>query len=118
MPTYPEFVTTKTVTIATGTSLSAASADLKGTRVLAVIPDAAWDTQAMTFQVSNDGTNWFNLFQESVEYSLTGVVASNAYQLSLMAMLPWRYIKVRSGTSGVPANQVGDTVVTLVLSPI
>jgi hypothetical protein len=102
------------VTIANGQAVSGSSGDLGGRRVLAVITDAAWDTQGMTFQGSADGSTWFDLYDESTEYALTGVVKQTMHKVNVDVFLPCRYLKVRSGTAAVPANQNGATVVTLV----
>jgi hypothetical protein len=117
-PQFPEFVSTVTVTIANGTALSGSSGKLSGLRVCGYAVDAAFDTQAVTFQVSGDGSTWYNLYQESSEYTQAAVVASSAHNVDISTFLPWAYIKVRSGTAGAVANQVGDTVVTLFLRPI
>lgn len=118
MPTYPNFITSKSVTILNGASLSGASADLAGNVLVAVITDSAWDTNAMTFQGSLDGTNWFNIFNGGTEYSLAAIVASTFFAVDRDLFVGARYVKVRSGTSGAAANQNGDAVVTLVIRPI
>ena len=105
-----------TVTIANAASLSNAAQLLdRGGRLVAIITDAAWDTNAVTFQVSVDGATYFNLFNEGTEYSLAGVVASNYNAVDHIVFLGARYVKVRSGTAAVPAAQAGDTVITLVM---
>jgi hypothetical protein len=105
---------TTTVTIGAGASLSGSTIDLDTLgNPVAVIVDAAWDTQAMTFQGSVDGTNFFNLYKESTEYSLTAVVASTLHSLDMQAFAGLSHLKVRSGTAAAAANQADATVVTL-----
>jgi hypothetical protein len=105
-----------TVTVANGASLSGAAQLLPNDgRLVAIIMDAAWDTNAVTFQVSVDGTNYFNLYNEGTEYSLAGVVASAYNAVDINVFLAARYVKVRSGTAAAAVNQVGDAVVTLVM---
>jgi hypothetical protein len=118
MAQFPNLVSTKTVTIANGAALSGASADLAGGALVAIIPDSAWDTNAVTFQASLDGTNWFNLYNGGTEYSLAGVVASAFCAVDPDLFLGARYVKVRSGTGAAAVNQTGAVVVTLVARPI
>lgn len=103
-----------TVTVATGASLSGASAELDG-RLVGIQLDAEWDTNAVTFQMSLDGSNWSNVYKEGTEYSLAGVVASSYNSVDMNVFLGARYVKARSGTAGSAVNQSGATVVTLVL---
>jgi len=109
---------TVTGTIANGTSLSGV-VDLRtvGTPV-ALQTDAAWDTNAITFQGSYDGAVYTNLRNMGVEVSIPGVVASALEGLDLHEFLGLRYLKVRSGTAAAAVNQVGDTVITLVCGQI
>jgi hypothetical protein len=106
------------VTIADGVSLSGA-ADLTGRGTpVAVITDADWDTNAMTFQGSVDGVLYSDLRVAGVEVSIAGVVASSLEPLDPMRFLACRYLKVRSGPGAAPVPQVGDTVVTIVCRPV
>ncbi len=117
----PNFKNTSSVTIANGQSLSGASAQLAGTDVVGLVADAAWDTNAVTFQASYDGTNFFDLFSldvPPVELTLAGVVAQKWYPLDPSTFFGVSYIKVRSGTAGAAVAQNGATVITLVLRPI
>lgn len=106
------------VTIADGESLSGA-ADLTGRGTpVAVITDADWDTNAMTFQGSVDGVLYSDLRVAGVEVSIAGVAASSLEPLDPQQMLACQHLRVRSGTSVAPVNQVGDTVVTIVCRPV
>ena len=111
------FVATRNVTITNGTSLSGAL-DVADYTVVGVITDSAWDTNAMTFQASADGTNFFNLHNAGTEISFAGVTASKYNIIDPALMMGVRAIKVRSGTGAAAVNQVGDTVVTIVIKPI
>ena len=105
------------VTIANGASLSGA-ADL-GTYILCgLIPDSAWDTNDITFQVSYDNSNWYDLYKEGTEYTLSGAVAQDWQGVDVELFLAVPYVKVRSGTTGSAVNQSGDTVITLITRPI
>ena len=109
---------TTTVTILNGASLSGV-ADLRTLGALVGIqPDAAWDTNIVTFQGSYDNAVWTNLRLFGVEVQIPGVVASSLEPVDPMYFLAPRYLKVRSGTAAAPVNQVGDTVITLICRPI
>jgi hypothetical protein len=108
-----------TVTIANGASLSGVAQLLPTSgRLIGVITDAAWDTNAMTFQASVDGTTYVNLYNAGTEYSMAGVVASAYNAVNPDVFSGARYARVRSGTSAAAVNQVGDTVITLVMRQI
>lgn len=108
-------IRTTTVTVANLASLSGASLDLSVLgKPVAVITDAAWDTQAMTFQVSVDGVNFFNLYNEGSEYQIAGAAASHFHRVDWSLFYGVKFLKVRSGTGAAPVNQAGDSVVTLV----
>ena len=113
MPEPTGDVWTTTVTIAAEGSLSGASAALRG-RLVAIITDSAFDTQAVTFQVSHDASTYTNLYNEGTEYSIAGVVASAYNRVDAAMFFGARTVKVRSGTAGAAANQTDATVVTLV----
>jgi hypothetical protein len=106
-------VWTTTVTIADSASLSGASAALRG-RLVAIITDSAFDTNAVTFQVSHDASTYTNLYNEGTEYSIAGVVASAYNRVDAAMFYGARTVKVRSGTAASAVNQSGATVVTLV----
>jgi hypothetical protein len=106
---------TTTVTIGAGASLSGSTIDLATLgNPVAIITDAAWDTNAVTFQASVDGTNFFNLYKEATEYSLAGVTASTLHSLDMQAFAGLSHLKIRSGTAAAAVNQVDATVITLV----
>jgi hypothetical protein len=114
---HPELTYSKTVTIAAGASLSDA-ATFPGYRLVGFTTDAAWDTQAVTFQTTYDGTNYANHYNEATEYSQAAITASTNHSVNVESFLGVRGVKVRSGTAGAAANQVDATVVTLRLMPI
>jgi len=115
--TSPALVTA-TVTIADTASLSDA-ADLSALGVpIAIVTDAAWDTNAVTFQGSVDGVTFSDLRVTGTEVSIAGVVASSMEPLDPHQFLACQHLKVRSGTAAVAVAQAGDTVVTIVCRPI
>lgn len=115
-----EQILTTTVTIAINESLSGA-ADLDQYTLAAVVLPAAWTAAALTFQVTYDGTNYFDLsdyFDGEVTVSSTIAVASKAISLRPSQFLRVAGVKVRSGTSGTPVNQAAARIITLVYSPL
>jgi len=103
------------VTIGAGASLSGASIDLDTLGIpVAVITDAAWDTQAMGFQGSVDGTTFVPIYKEGTEYSLAGVLASAYNSLEQAVFLGVSHLKILSGTIAAAANQADATVIKLV----
>ncbi len=106
-----------TVTIADSASLSGASATPDGGGELILMgfqTDSAWDTNAVTFQGLVPGGSFANVFGDTAEYSIAGVVASTFYAVDPLKFTAFESIKVRSGTSGSAVNQSGATVITLV----
>lgn len=105
-----------TATILNGASLSAA-VSLLSQRLVAIIMPAAWTAAGLTFQASDDGTNYYNLHDGAgTEVSLT-VAASRYVRLTPADWSRIRYLKVRSGTSGVPVNQGADRAIILLTKP-
>jgi hypothetical protein len=100
-------------TIANGAALSAA-VDLRGFEPLAIQMPAAWTAAGLSFEVSDDGVNFADLYNTSGEYTLTvavdrAVALSNPNELS-----GFQFIKVRSGTTGTPVNQGADRIVKII----
>jgi hypothetical protein len=55
----------------------------------------------VTFLVSNNGTNFYPLYDSTgTEVSLTVTTAARAYNLNPEVFMPWNYVKARLGTSG------------------
>ena len=115
---YPEFRKTETVTVGAGASLSGSSASMAGRVLVGVITASTWDAAKMTFQASLDGTNFFDVTYKGTEYEVASVTAAKFIAVDPEVFYGAKYIKVRSGTSGAPTNQVDATIVTLVTRPI
>lgn len=111
VPTAPA-LTAVSVVIADGASLSGAGV-LVGTPV-ALILDAALDTQTLTFQGSSDGANYQNMYDAAGSELSAAGVASRRIVLNPVDFVNCTHLKVRSGLSGAPANQGGATTVTIV----
>lgn len=106
-------IATVTTTIASGASLTTAI-DLTTKRLAGIIIPASWTTADLTLQASADGTNWFNVYDAlGTEYTITAA-ASRAIIVPLTDMIGFRYLKIRSGTSGTPVNQTDARTLTLI----
>ncbi len=106
-----------TATIASGASLSDAL-DLGGTMVTGIIMPSAWTAANLTFQVSmNGGSNDFqNLYDDSTEVTVTAAASRNI-RLNGDLWRNFRYLKIRSGTSGAAVNQGASRSVLVVVRP-
>jgi hypothetical protein len=105
------------VNIAAGAALSGAI-QIGGGRVSAIVMPAVWTTANLTFQGSIDGTTYYDVYDEAgSEYGVTAAasryIALDAGALELSGV---QYLKVRSGTTGSPVNQVAAAAIVLVLA--
>jgi hypothetical protein len=115
---YPDTTLTQTVTIGAGASLSGASSKYAGYRLAGLVTASTWDAAKISFAVSNDGTNFFALYDKDGEVQLPSTTGALAYGLNVQTFLPWDYVKVRSGLVGAATNQADATIVTLVFMQI
>jgi hypothetical protein len=104
--------------IANGASLSGI-VDLGTYRLFGILMDpTAWTAAALTFQVSIDGVNFYNLFDDTGTEINWTVLAQQFITVAVPAKwLGIRYIKVRSGTSATPVNQGGARALNLIGVP-
>lgn len=102
-----------TVTIANAASLSGA-VNLAGMDLTRIKLPAAWTAASLTFQVSEDGSTFQDLYDTSGEVTLTTPGTSRSVQVDPNNFAGIQWIKVRSGTSGTPVNQGGARSITLV----
>lgn len=107
-----------TATIAASGSLSDAL-QVAG-KLVGVITPAAWTAAAITFSVSQDGTTFVDLYDDSTERTIASAsiptAASRMLALSLSSWLPVNYVKIRSGTAASPVVQASARSITLVLA--
>lgn len=108
-PAEPE-----TFTILSGQSLSA-GVNLGGRVPVGIYMPASWTAAGLTFQASYDGTNFFNVQNDSAEIALT-VIASIYVAMDATRLRGITHLKVRSGTSGTPVNQAADRSLVLMLA--
>ena len=102
-------------TIAINTSVSDAL-DMDKNSLLGFIMPSAWTTAGITIEVSTDNSNWFparDAYGSTVGYIASPVV-SNAYAVDVQSLLPWRYIRFRSGTTNSPVVQTAARTIPIV----
>lgn len=97
------------ITIPNGEALSNSigSAGVSG-----IIMPAEWTAASLTFQGSHDGVTFVNIRNDSGDEYV--IPADASWGIVLSAPLPFRHIKVRSGTSGTPVNQAAERTLELV----
>lgn len=106
-----------TTTILNGASLSAAVDLGANCRLKALLMPAAWTAADITFQVSEDNTNFFDMMgDDGNAVKLTGPAAGRWIGLRndvARAMMRVRYLKVQSGVPGTLVTQGADRIMTL-----
>ena len=108
----------QTITIASGTSLSGASA-LSRYGVARIYVPSGWTAANLTFQVSEDNVSYANLFDSAGNEVTVTAAASQAITLDPTIFgLGFQYLKIRSGTSASTVSQGGDRVLTLAVRPL
>jgi len=103
-----------TLTIAEGASLSGAIDCTRGRYPGRIVMPAAWTAAALTFQVSDDGTTYRNLYDEYGTEVTVQAAASRDIRLEPANWFTARYLKIRSGTSGTPVNQAAARTLTVI----
>lgn len=103
------------VLIASGTSLSGPSADMRNEQLVGVIMSSGWDPAAMSFRGSIDGSTWGDVFLSTGELSFPSAdVAANRVLLFDSKLTPGlRFVQVRSGLTAAAVNQTADRIITL-----
>lgn len=103
-------------TIPSGATGLSAAIDLVAGRIVGIEMSAAWVAAGITFQVSMDGTNYFDLRNDAgTEVAITTDAARIiGFRGDLRSILePFRYMKLRSGTSGTPVDQTASRALFL-----
>ena len=105
-------------TIANGQALSAAI-DLKAHRAHRLNLPAGMPSVDITFQVSDDGQNWVNLYNSAGEFKIAAaqVGASRSILLDFQSFYGIRHLKVQTGTSAAPSNQAAERLITISTVP-
>ncbi len=105
----------KEVTILSGQSLSAA-VDLQSSAAIARIEfPSAWTAANLTFQTSADGVTYREYLDATGAAVTVNGGADRIVGIDAVLFDGLRFLKVRSGTSGVPVSQGADRVLRLLL---
>ncbi len=103
--------------IANGTSLAAA-VNLGAGRLAGIQMPAAWDAANLTFQVSQDGVTYQNLYDATGAEIVVTAAAARYIALNQQLWTGINFLKVRSGTSVTPVNQTAARSVVLIATPL
>ena len=103
--------------IASGASVSGAAAIGEKTLVGIVIP-AAWTAAVITFQVSTDTVNYYELYDGAGNEVTLTVGAGQFIQIDPTKFRGINLFKLRSGTAASPVNQASAVTLTLVTRTI
>ena len=106
------YLVQQTATIAAGASLSGVVSLTEHTLHGIAIP-AVWTTANLTFQVSLDGTTFFELYDDAGNEIVVTAPAGAYLALDPTRWRPINCLKIRSGTSGIPVNQTVAAAITL-----
>jgi len=109
----PVITSNLSTTIANGASLSGA-VDISGTTLVAYIMPSSWTAADITFEVSADGVNFYNLYDQFDNEVINHVDASRFVAVIPSEFASIRYIKFRSGTSSSAVNQGAERSITLI----
>ena len=96
---------TQSVTIASSGTTSTAITIEGGRTVLAIRTPASLDGTAFTFQASDDGDNFYNLYNGGTQYSVN-VGASRYVALSPDVMFGVRHLKIVSGSTETASRSI------------
>lgn len=99
--------------IGSGASLSDANR-VAGNASVEIVMPAAWTAADITFQTSDDGITYQDLYRAGAEVSVAVDTAQNV-RLDPGDYIGINYIKLRSGTSGTPVNQGAARTIKVVL---
>jgi hypothetical protein len=99
-----QLISRLTATIANGASLSDAI-NTNGGRVAVIEMPAAWTAAPITFKGSYDGTNYFDLYDDSGDEVYIIANVTRRIHVDLSVLNQQKYIKVRSGTAVTPISQ-------------
>ena len=105
MGLQPRVRETLIATIANGASLSDGIL-FEGSVLVGIRMPATWDAANLTFQGSMNDEDYLNIHDSAGnEEEFTVAAASTHISIEASDTASWRWIKVRSGTSGTPVNQ-------------
>ena len=100
-------------TIANAASLSDAL-DIQGARLTGIRMPADWTAASLTFEVSENGTDFGPLYNSLGEVVYTVAAAGRCIAIDPMDFVAWRFVKTRSGTLGAAVTQGADRSLVMV----
>ncbi|MDR3418682.1 MAG: hypothetical protein P4L83_21120 [Nevskia sp.] len=100
----PTITAVNTASIALGASVSGA-VQLNGQALRSIAMPSGWDAAVLTFQASEDGANWLDLYDENGAVVTLQTAAARRLKLphGLIDSINW--LRVRSGTPGATVTQ-------------
>ena len=106
---------TEVATIASGAALSN-EIDIEGTHYLALSISSGWTAAGITFQAAAFSSGTFQDIYDNAgtEVSITAA-SSRCVEINKTAILPLRYIKLRSGTTTLPVNQTVTRTINILM---
>ncbi len=108
----PQFLF-KTVVINAGESLSEAVDCSQGTPTFIYVPDN-WTSARLSFQVSPEGTDFYDLFDVEAHEITVNVVAGTAVRID-PKWTTVTYLKIRSGVRSAPKAQENDCSIVIAI---
>lgn len=109
------------ITIPSGASVSNAI-DCNERSVIGFVAPAAWTTAALNIEASMDGINWMTAglldSTNAAAGSWPALTAGAGYSVDLSAMLPWQFVRFRSGTATAATNQAAARTFSVVTRPL
>jgi hypothetical protein len=103
-----------TVTILAGQALSS-SGDLTAGNVAAILFPADWTDANITFQISDDDTTWYDLYDNQGHEVLRPVGPFRAVMIDPSLTQAALHVRIRSGPAANPVPQEADRDIKLVL---
>jgi hypothetical protein len=108
---------TQTAIIPAGQALSAA-VPLGENQLHGILLPSVWTTANLTFQISIDGSNYFEMYDDAGNEVTVQAAASRYCSLDPTRWRSINGIIVRSGTSASPVNQVAQASISLMTRSI
>ncbi len=111
-------VSSKTIEINNAGNLSTA-AKVDG-KLVGIVTPSAWTAAGMTFQASDDGENFFDVYDQATERQIAAAsIAVSGSRLLSLALSDWlcvKWLRVRSGSAAAPVSQGAARTISLILA--
>jgi hypothetical protein len=111
-------VNNQDVTIAASASLSGAARLPNGHVLVGIVMPAAWTAANLTFQASEDGAAYANLYDENGNEVTVTAAAARYIRLAPADWCAAPFLKVRSGAAASAVNQAAARTLTLITRPV